>query len=151
MAGARSRIYLLDTSVILHLVRGNSLGEHLANTFALRDLVYRPFVSVVSHGELRVMADRNSWGAKKLDALEHALNNLVTLDLNDRAIIDGYVEVSRVSRSVSGGARNLSDNDLWIAACAKAAGAVLLTTDKDFLHLNPHCCAVHWEDPTPWG
>jgi predicted nucleic acid-binding protein len=28
-----------------------------------------------------------------------------------------------------------SRNDLWIAAAAKAAGATLLTTDKDFDHL----------------
>ncbi len=28
-------------------------------------------------------------------------------------------------------------NDLWIAACAAAAGAVLLTADRDFEHLLP--------------
>jgi tRNA(fMet)-specific endonuclease VapC len=28
-------------------------------------------------------------------------------------------------------------NDLWIAACAKAADATLLTTDRDFAHLSP--------------
>ena len=96
------------------------------------------------------MADRNNWGEKRKTALENALEELVTLDLNDRTVIDAYVEVDRVSQGVPGGARVLSDNDKWIAACAKAAGAVLLTTDKDFLHLNPHCCAVQFVDPAPW-
>jgi len=31
----------------------------------------------------------------------------------------------------------MGKNDLWIAACAKAAGATLLTTDNDFTHLIP--------------
>ncbi len=150
MARHRNGVYLLDTSVLVHLIRGNELGEYLAKTFALRDLVYRPFVSIVSHGELGVLADRWSWGAAKRNALERALGELVTLGLNDQAILDGYVEVSRASLKAPGGARILSNNDTWIAACAKAAGAVLLTTDKDFLHLNPHCCAVQFVDPAPW-
>ncbi|XYH97448.1 PIN domain-containing protein [Sorangium sp. So ce1128] len=28
--------------------------------------------------------------------------------------------------------RKLSDNDVWIAACARATSATLITTDKDF-------------------
>jgi predicted nucleic acid-binding protein len=31
----------------------------------------------------------------------------------------------------------MGKNDLWIAACARAAGAWLLTTDADFSHLIP--------------
>ena len=31
----------------------------------------------------------------------------------------------------------MGKNDLWIAACAKATGAILLTTDNDFTHLIP--------------
>ena len=31
----------------------------------------------------------------------------------------------------------MGKNDLWIAATAKATGATLLTTDKDFDHLYP--------------
>jgi tRNA(fMet)-specific endonuclease VapC len=31
----------------------------------------------------------------------------------------------------------MGKNDLWIAACAQAAGATLLTTDNDFSHLIP--------------
>jgi len=36
-----------------------------------------------------------------------------------------------------GGARTIGQNDLWIAAAAKATGATLLTTDRDFDHLDP--------------
>jgi len=149
MAANPKTVYLLDTTVILHLVRGRELGKRLAERYGLSDLVYRPLVSAVSHGELAAIADRNGWGAEKRKALETALNNVVTLDLYDKAIIAGYAEVDRRSRANPGGARTLSDNDKWIAATARAAGAVLLTTDQDFLHLHPDCCAVEYEDPKP--
>jgi predicted nucleic acid-binding protein len=47
-----------------------------------------------------------------------------------------------------GGARTLSKNDLWIAATAMAAKAAIVTSDKDFLFLNPDPCLVHYVDPT---
>lgn len=97
MAANPGRVYLLDTNVILHLVRGKKLGEYLTATFELTDLVYRPLVSIVTHGEIRVIADRNGWGPEKCKALESALDNLITIDLNDQSIIEAYVEVSRRS------------------------------------------------------
>ena len=74
-----SPIYLLDTCVILHLVRGNPLGSYLATTFGLKSPASRPLVSIVSHGELLLIADRNKWGAQKMAALRMALDNLVTI------------------------------------------------------------------------
>ena len=88
-------VYLLDTNVILHLIRCNALGDHLASTFRLLDPVYRPLVSIVTHGELLAIAERNNWGGKKLSALHTALDNLITIDLNGRAVLEAYVEVNR--------------------------------------------------------
>jgi len=41
----------------------------------------------------------------------------------------------------------MGKNDLWIAACAKAAGARLLTTDEDFDHLADSMLTVEFIDP----
>ena len=46
--------------------------------------------------------------------------------------------------STCGGGHNTKDNDLWIAATAKATGAVLLTCDHDFDWLNPATITVYW-------
>jgi len=56
---------------------------------------------------------------------------------NHPSVIDAYVEVDLVSQNHPDGARNMGKNDLWIAACARAAGATLLTADNDFTHLIP--------------
>jgi len=131
------RIYLLDTNVILPLVRGSELGKYIDETFGLRRATQRPLISVVSLGEVRVLAHRNNWGADKLDALSKALDNLVVIDINHPAIIDAYVDIDVASARHSDGARKMGKNDLWIAACTKAVGATLLTADGDFTHLIP--------------
>src|SRR5258706_5295855 len=95
-----SAVYLLDTNVVLQLLRGKVLGRYLASTFGLLNTMNRPLISIVTHGELGVMADRNKWGTQKLGALQSALDNLVTIDLNDRSVLQAYVNVQRFSRLV---------------------------------------------------
>ncbi len=143
----KGTLYLFDTTILLALIRGRDLGRYINHTFALSDVINKPLISIVSHGEIWAMAERNGWGDKKRQALAEMLSDLVTLDLNDRSIIEAYVEVDKKNLSHPKGARVLSDNDKWIAATARAASAVLLTTDQDFIHLNPGVCAVHYVDP----
>lgn len=57
--------YLLDTNVLLHLIRGGDLGRYISITFDLANTVHRPLVSIVTHGEIWALADRNSWGTDK--------------------------------------------------------------------------------------
>jgi tRNA(fMet)-specific endonuclease VapC len=142
-----ARPFLLDTSVLLQLIRGRELGRYINTTFDLAKAVHRPLVSIVTHGEIWVLADRNSWGNEKREALTKMLSSLVTVDLDDQAVLDAYVEIDRACRTAVRGARALGDNDLWIASTTKAADAVLLTTDRDFLHLHPNNCFVQWIDP----
>jgi predicted nucleic acid-binding protein len=44
-------------------------------------------------------------------------------------------------------ARNMGKNDLWIAATASVQSATLITTDKDFDHLNGVFLPVIYVDP----
>ena len=104
-------------------------------------------VSIVSHGEVRVLARRNNWGEAKLTALQIALDNLVTVNIHHPDVLDAYVKLDLYSQSYAMGARNMGKNDLWIAACAKAAGARLLTTDKDFDHLAGSMLILEFIDP----
>lgn len=143
-----SGLYLLDTNVVLALVRGKALGAFIDSTFGLSTAKRRPTISVVTHGEVRVLASRNGWGGAKLAALQVALDALVTVDVNVVEVIDAYVEIDIYSQQHPDGARNMGKNDLWIAACAKASGSTLLTTDKDFDHLNSGLLTVKYINPT---
>jgi predicted nucleic acid-binding protein len=101
----------------------------------------------VSHGEIWALAERNNWQSKKRDALEKMLDRLVTVDLNANEIIKAYVEVDKLNQAAQKGARQVSNNDMWIAATARASSASLLTTDQDFLHLHPHYLFVEYIHP----
>lgn len=130
-------LYLLDTNVVLALVRGRELGTYIDRKFGLCHAKQRPLVCVVTRGEMQVLARLFGWGERKRQALEDALDNLVTVDISHPAVIEAYVELDIVSQQHPDGARNMGKNDLWIGAAAKAAGATLLTIDNDFAHLNP--------------
>jgi tRNA(fMet)-specific endonuclease VapC len=102
---------------------------------------------MVSHGELKTLAVRNGWGHTKQDALAAALNSLVTINVDNESIVDAYVRIEEACRSLPGGERKMGQNDMWIAATALVSGLALITTDKDFNHLNGRVITVHWIDP----
>ena len=140
-------LYLLDTSILLLLVRGGPIARYIRVTYQLDEVAQRSLVCVVSHGEIRAMASRREWGEAKQSRLAEALREYVTVDVNDERVWDAYVQADRVSRGAPKGARTIGDNDRWIAAAAKAAGAVLLTADRDFLHFSSGgFCAVQYVD-----
>jgi len=142
-----SQSYVLDTTVILNLIRGQELGKSIDRAFGLRAALYRHTVSIVSHGELQVLAQRNNWGNDKRSALALALKELVTVNLDSNAMIDAYVRVEESCRTAPGGEKKLGQNDMWIAATALHTGLPLITTDKDFGHLNGRLIHVHWVNP----
>jgi len=66
----------------------------------------------------------------------------VVVDINTTEIIDRYAEIDAFSQgkltrgNSSFSSRNMGKNDLWIAATVSILKVPLLTTDKDFDHLN---------------
>ncbi|MBE2253165.1 MAG: PIN domain-containing protein [Myxococcus sp.] len=139
--------YLLDTSVMMLLVRGEEPARVIDQRFGLSSAAERPLVSIVTHAELHLLALSNGWGVKKMSALAATLANVVTVEILSGSILEAYVALSLASRRHRPSARAMSDNDLWIAATAKVAHATLLTTDKDFTHLSPNHCRVVLIDP----
>ena len=141
-------LYLLDTNILLLLVRAGDLAHYIEEKYQLGRLEQKPLVCVVSHGEARVMARRRSWGRQKRAALLELIDAFTIMDINTPAVIDAYVELELISQAHPAGARNMGKNDLWIAACARAAGARPLTTDRDFAHLIPEHIDGEVIDPT---
>ena len=139
--------YLLDTSVMLLLVRGEEPGRAIDQRFGLSTAAERPLVSIVTHAELQVLARSNAWGSAKLHALATALAGVITVDVLGGPVVEAYIAMELASRRHRPRARTMSNNDLWIAATAKVGRATLLTADKDFPHLSPKHCRIVFIDP----
>ena len=144
---------------MLHLIRANPLGRYVASAFDLRNPDYRPLVSIVTHGELRVIADRNSWGPKKFAALENALAILVTSDLASADVLEAYLALAlrhgarnlRVFGSVARGeATENSDPDLlveWEPGRGLLDHVALAQDLQDLLGVKVHIGtgdSLHW-------
>lgn len=139
--------YVLDTSAFLNLIRGKELGEQIDRAYGLRQAMHRHTVSIVTHAELAVLADRNGWGATRRKALKDALEQVVTVNIESQALVDAYIRIAAACQTLPGSDHVMGNNDMWIAATAFVSGLALITTDKDFNHLNGSLITVHWVDP----
>ncbi|MBX3025802.1 PIN domain-containing protein [bacterium] len=137
--------YLLDTNVVLHLIRETAVGSVIASAFDLRASGFRPLICEVTLGELAAFALGRQWGPRKRAALEELKRRIVTVDISDPAVIQAYAEISTVAQRKGLSILN-AKNDLWIAAATRASDSTLLTTDrKEFLPLrdgNHVACVV---------
>ncbi|MBI4502899.1 MAG: PIN domain-containing protein [Gemmatimonadetes bacterium] len=123
---------VLDTGVLVQLCRGGVIANAIEDRYHLRKRRQAPMVPAVCAGELLAFGRGNGWGAEKLRILEELLSNLLVLETARRPVLEAYAEVAERLRTAP-----IGQNDLWVAAAARAAGAVLLTTDTDFDRLHP--------------
>ncbi|HEX4498361.1 MAG TPA: type II toxin-antitoxin system VapC family toxin [Thermoanaerobaculia bacterium] len=137
------RLLLLDTNILIHLVRENPTGRSIDSRFSLRRRTERSLISIVTVGETLALSKRLSWGRSKVAAMEALLQDLVVVDISDE-VLYLYAEVDVFLRRAG---KPIEQNDMWIAATAIASGAHLLTTDKDFDPLYPAPLDRTWIDP----
>ena len=137
--------YLLDTNILVHLIRQDALWAKLRDRFNLLVAEPTPLISIVTAGELRSLATQNDWGPKKLDQIEFALGYFVRFPVDDERLVRAYagIDSAMIGRGVE-----MGKNDLWIAATTLVTGAHLLTTDKDFVPLTPSVIPGERIDPT---
>ncbi|MFY7786653.1 MAG: type II toxin-antitoxin system VapC family toxin [Thermoflexibacteraceae bacterium] len=141
--------YVLDTNIVIHIIRNSSTWQYLHLTF--QPLAHETFVSFASVAEVLDIATQLGWGENKKSILKNLLAQL-QIYYNVENLIDDYVEISAYSQGKhasktlpkGASAKNMGKNDLWIAATTKTLKAELITTDKDFLHLNDIFFKVHY-------
>jgi len=136
-----SELVLLDTTVVVDLFRGNAAGQQIDADYQLKTRKLRPLISVVTVGEVRALARRLNWGKNKINVLDQLLAQLVEVDLSN-AVVDRY---ALIDAHVTSNGTPIGENDTWIAATAATAGAVLLTSDKDFDVLAADPAKKPWE------
>jgi tRNA(fMet)-specific endonuclease VapC len=123
-----SGLVLLDTSLLLHLLKATAVGVRAESEHSLRSRSERPLISIVTVGEALAFARKRGWGSSRVTKLHEQIQQLVIVDINSSDVLDHYAEFDATCEAQG---KTLGKNDLWIAATAAATGALLLTTDKD--------------------
>jgi tRNA(fMet)-specific endonuclease VapC len=141
---AASRLLLLDTNIVIFLSRAGAIGQAIDARFQLRARGDRPLLSAITLGEALAFAQFRNWGPPRLATLRDVLRGFVTVDITSRTVLERYAEIGTY---LTRNGRAVADNDVWIAACASAADATLLTTDRDFDPLHGEYLNRIWIDP----
>ena len=148
--------YLLDTNMLLGFTRKAAWAHWAYNQYDLGNSENMVFTSVICKGEILALAEKRGWGVAKRNDLVKVLNQFPTVDLNKESILNAYALIDTWTHGVPvtdpsfpqphKPAVSMKQNDLWIAATSCASKAVLLTTDKDFDHLDGVCLSRIWVD-----
>lgn len=136
--------YFLDTNILVHLIRRDSIGEYLIRQYGLLIAEPRPLISDVSEGELRSLAVQWAWGDQKRNQMEFFLSLFWRFTINKQSVFEAYAIIDAYSESLG---LSMGKNDVWIAASSIVTETMLLTTDKDYDHLHPRFLIRDWIDP----
>ncbi len=141
----QNELILLDTNVLIHLVRGNEIGQRIDTNYQLRARLERPLISIITVGESFALARKFKWGKTKVDQLKELLRELVVVDIH-ASVLEKYAEISDYLENIG---QPMGQNDMWIAATASASNSWLLTTDTDFDRLHPTLIRREYVAPHP--
>lgn len=125
--------FILDTNILVMWIRGKASFRTLDTLLGLTLKPSRFAISIVTIGEIKSLALKWNWGAKRLNRMENLLKQFIRFDISKQPILDAYAELDFTSDRMG---RRMGKNDLWIAATANFEGLTLLTTDIDFDHLR---------------
>lgn len=129
-----AKLLLLDTGVLIHFVRGRRAGQLIEDRLCLSERQSDWVLSSVVEAELQLFAVRHHWGDRKVAELQRLPRTLVRISAGEPDVVQAWVEIAAAQTDAG---QTIDHNDLWIAATARAAGAILITCDGDFLRLRP--------------
>ena len=124
--------YLLDTNAFSDLMREHPAFDQRLASLAEDDLI---IICPIVRGEILFGLEKLEAGRRRQE-LETKANKIFAVlhcELLSETAADHYAKV-KVARQKKG--LTLDENDLWIAACALAAPATLVSRDGDFRQID---------------
>ncbi|MFH0992139.1 MAG: type II toxin-antitoxin system VapC family toxin [bacterium] len=134
--------YILDTGIVVGYLRQSGYAAFIEKEYNPFNAPNIAAISIVTVGELLSLAIQFHWGELKITRLRELLSHIPQIDIKSDAILEMYAQIDAFSQGknlakpLSQSARNMGENDVWIASTASVLNATLITTDKDFNHLD---------------
>ncbi len=129
--------YLLDTNICIYIQRRRP-PEVLARFKKLRAGEAR--ISVVAWGEMLYGAEKSQHRAKVLELLEEFAAIIPVLPLPETA----GQEYGAIRATLEARGETIGNNDLWIAAHAKAEGLTIVTNNEREFKRVPGLKVQNW-------
>ncbi|MGD9774919.1 type II toxin-antitoxin system VapC family toxin [Diaphorobacter sp.] len=136
---AASARYLLDTSICIRIAMGHP--QAVRDRFA-RHALHELALSVVTVGELRFGAERSQSRDQALATIERLVQLIGPRPL-PMAAAEHY---GHIRAALHGQSQSIGNNDLWLAAHARAEGWTLVTHHARALARVPGLQIENWGD-----
>lgn len=138
------KTFIIDTNILVGIIRGSEYASYVIKKFDLFNPENICVISIVSHAEINSFALKRNWGKEKVKVMNDLLNKIPYVKIDSYILINAFAEIDSYNLGkhphkklpVGMSARNIPDNDIWIAATAYSLNATLISTDKHFEHLN---------------
>ncbi len=138
------KLFLLDTNILVGYIRAAGYAGYIEKKFNLFNTENVSVISVVTIAEIKSLAFKFGWGKNKIAIMNDLVKRIPSVKIDSEQILDAFAEIDSFSQGKhpslklpSGmSARNMQDNDIWIASTANVLNATLISTDKDFEHLS---------------
>ncbi|MEL6717184.1 MAG: type II toxin-antitoxin system VapC family toxin [Bacteroidota bacterium] len=133
---------MLDTNIIIIYSKSKEQAKRIEADHKIFAKENNLAISIVSIAEINSIIHQFKIGDQRRKGIDKILDNATRLDISYDEILKKYEEIDAFSqgkhrtKKSNFSAKNMGKNDLWIAATASAFNITLVTTDKDFDHLN---------------
>ena len=144
--------YLLDTNIIIIYSRNSDISRRIELDSQLFDSKNSLAISVVTLGELDALIRKLGIGEERKQRIYDMLQQVAKIRMDVEEVITRYGEIDAYSQGALKNkkgkftARNMGKNDIWIAATASVYDLTLVTTDKDFDHLDGEYIKLKYVD-----
>jgi tRNA(fMet)-specific endonuclease VapC len=134
--------YLLDTNICIYIAKHNppavrdQFARHTANELAM---------SVVTLGELRFGAEKSQLRDKAMAVIQQ-LEALIPPQALPEAAGEHYGQIRALLQREG---RTIGNNDLWLAAHARAEGWILVTNNTREFNRVPGLQVENWSENEP--
>lgn len=129
--------YLLDTNICIYLTkqRPPSVVQHF-EALAMGQVA----MSVITYGELQFGAQKSQQTQQVLQALEMLSLAIPVLEM-DKQVSQHYGDIRAMLQRAG---TPIGNNDLWIAAHARASGLILVTNNQREFERVPRLQVENW-------
>lgn len=131
--------YLLDTNICIYIAKHNPPAVRARFEQLTADALA---MSVVTWGELRFGAEKSKARAKAVAALEQLQGLIQVAPLTAVA----GVHYGQIRSALESAGKPIGNNDLWIAAHARAQGWVLVTNNEREFRRVKGLAVENWVD-----
>lgn len=138
------KTFVLDTNVLLGHLKGEKVVVDAFQELGLNSSDVNIAISIVSFAEMKSLGRQRKWSVQKYQNVNEWLRKFLIVPIESEDILEVYSQIDAYSQGKLEGnplptglsARNMSKNDVWIAATTHILEATLITMDKDFGHLD---------------